>query len=112
MEREQIYDELKKCIINSEALYRIHIEILEEAIKKSTLNEFYNILKDKNYDELTELIKYFKDDYKCSRLVMVYILEIIEQLYPENMVELIKKTTIKEKKPKLYQKIINYIKNN
>lgn len=28
---------------------------------------------------------------------MVYILEIIEQLYPENMVELIKKTTIKEK---------------
>lgn len=43
---------------------------------------------------------------------MVYILEIIEQLYPENMVELIKKTTIKEKKSKLYQKIINYIKNN
>lgn len=35
MEREQIYDELKKCIINSEALYRIHIEILEEAIKKA-----------------------------------------------------------------------------
>ena len=111
MEREQIYEELKKYIISSQVAFRLHIEILEGTIRKTTFDEFYNTLKDRSYKELIDLIKYFKDDYKCSRLVIVYILEIIEQLYPEKMAELIKKATIKEKN-KPYQKIINYIKNN
>lgn len=80
---KEIIEKIKTITVKSQTQYDISIKILEEIISIKQIEDIKELLKDKSFNELLNIIEECAGDYPYTKMARKAILNVLEAFYPE-----------------------------
>lgn len=80
---KEIIEKIKTITVKSQTQYDIAVKMLEEMISTKQIEEIKEILKDKSFDEILNIIGECTGDYPYTKMARKAILNVLEAFYPE-----------------------------